>query len=158
MRSAHMFKAAVAVAACSLALPTAADASTITCVGTTTLGPPASYTSSGGGDALVERLEITGMHDLCLADGTVVSAAITGTLLQVTHPDHGTGHVVVNETLSVMGGTVEANVRARFGPEGFDATVHVYGGTGTLEGMSGRGTTFPTGEGTFFSQIDYQYR
>lgn len=157
MRSAHMFKAAVAVAAWSLAVPTAADASTITCVGTTTLGPPASYTSSGGGGALVERLEITGVHDLCLADGTVVSAAITGTLLKVTHPD-GTGHVVVNETLSVAGGTLEGNVRARFSPTSFDATVHAYGGTGTLKGMSGRGTTIPTGPNTFLSEVVYQYR
>lgn len=157
MRSAHMFKAAVAVAAWSLVVATAADASTITCVGTTTLGPPASYTSSGGGGSLVERLEITGVHDLCLADATVVSATITGTLLQVTHPD-GTGHVVVNETLSVAGGTLEGDVRAFFSPTGFDATVHVYGGTGTLEGMSGRGTTVPTGANTFLSEVVYQYR
>ena len=157
MRRAHMFKAAVAVAALSLAAPTTADASTITCVGTTTLGPPASYTSKERGGDLVEKLEITGVHDLCLADGTVVSATITGTLRQVTHPD-GTGHVVVDETLSVAGGTLEANIRADFSPTSFDATVRAYGGRGTLRGMSGRGTTVPTGPNTFLSEIVYHYR
>lgn len=156
MRSASKFKAAVAAAACMAVVPSAADASTGTCFGTTTLNAPSSYTSHGGRGALVERLGISGVHDLCLADGTKVGATLAGTLMQVTRPD-GTGHVVVHETLSVVDGTLEANVRAFFSPTSFDATVHVYGGTGSLRGITGRGTTSPTGPNTFLSQIDYEY-
>ncbi len=146
----------IVVAVFSLAAPAAAQPHTATCVGTTTLGPPTNYTSSERGGVTVEKFDFTGVHDLCLADGTVVVATLAGRLTQVTRDD-GTGRIFVRETMAIPTGTLDAIVRVRFSPTSFDATVRVFGGTGELAGISGQGTTTPTGPNTFLSQIVYRY-
>ena len=79
------------------------------------------------------------MQDLCLADGSVVVAEMTGHL-RLTTGDDGTGRVLVAYGLAIPGGTLEGTVHTRFSQTSFDARVHAFGGTGVLLGMTGRGT------------------
>jgi hypothetical protein len=55
----------------------------------------------------IERFGFTGVHDMCLADGTVVVATLAGHLTQVTRAD-GTGSIFVRETLSITNGTLDS--------------------------------------------------
>ena len=146
----------MAAALFSLAAPAAAQPHTATCVGSATLGPPTNYTSTERGGVSIERFDFTGVHDLCLADGTVVVGMLAGHLTQVTRAD-GTGSIFVRETLSIPNGTLDSTIRVRFSPTSFDATALVFGGTGELAGIFGQGTTTPTGPNTFLSRIVYRY-
>ena len=158
MRRTHVLKAAIAVVAAvfSFAAPAAAQPHTAVCIGTATLDPPTNYASSERGGVTVETFDFTGVHDLCLADGTVVVGTLAGSLTQVTRGD-GTGRIFVRQTMSTPNGTLDSIVRVRFGPTRFDATAHVFGGTGELVGITGHGTTAPTGPNTFLSRIVYRY-
>jgi hypothetical protein len=140
----------------SVAAPAAAQPHTATCIGTATLGPPTNYTSSERGGVKIERFDFTGVHDLCLADGTVVVATLAGHLTQVTRDD-GSGSIFVRQTMSIPTGSLESIVRVRFSPTSFDANALVFGGTGELAGISGHGTTAPTGPNTFLSRVVYRY-
>jgi hypothetical protein len=156
MRITHLLKAATVAAVFLLAVPTAADAHTATCVAVATLDPPTNFTSRAADGVIIETWDFTGLHGLCLADGTYVDADLAGHVTQVRHDD-GTGRLVVRETMSIPTGTIEALVVVRFSPTSFDATAVVFGGTGELSGVSGRGTTQPTGPNTFLSETVYRY-
>ncbi len=157
MRGTRLLQALIVAAA--VAMPTAAQATphTATCVGTTTLGPPMNYSSTAVGKMVVAKWDFTGAHDLCLADGTVVRATMTGDLTLTTRDD-GTGRVAVRHSLAIPGGTLEGTVHTRFSPTSFDAKVHAFGGSGVLAGMSGHGTTVMTGPNTFNDTMVYRYR
>lgn len=158
MRGTQLLRAGALAALALVLVPAVADASvqTATCVGTTTLDPPTNYSDTSAPGVTIERWDFTGVQDLCLADGTVVDAAMKGSLILVTRDD-GTGWALVRYTLEVPNGTLRGIVRAHFSPTSFDATVRVYGGTGLLAGMSGYGTTQPTGPNTFLDRIVYKY-
>lgn len=134
-----------------------AQPETVTCVGHSTLGPPTNFTSTGGEGVTIQRWDFTGNQDLCLADGTVVLAALTGRISLFTRAD-GTGWVLVHYTDTIPMGTLDGTVVTHFSPTSFDARVHAFGGTGVLTGMTGTGTTVMTGPNTFDDVMEYRYR
>jgi hypothetical protein len=156
MRITHLLKAAMVGAVFLLAVPTAADAHSATCIAVTTLDPPTNFTSRAADGIVIETWDFTGVHGLCLADGTNVEADLEGHVHQVRH-DNGTGTVVVQETMSIPTGTLKGLVVVRFSPTSFDATAVAFGGTGELSRVSGKGTTQPTGPNTFLSEMVYRY-
>src|SRR5215210_4636335 len=157
MRGTHALTATMVMVAAlfSLEAPAAAQPHTALCVGTATLDPPTNYTSSARRGVLIESFDFTGVHDLCLADGTVVFATLAGHLTQISRAD-GTGSILVRQTMSIPSGTLESMVRVRFSPTSFDANAFVFGGTGELAGVTGHGTTAPTGPHTFLSRLVYR--
>ena len=156
MRAARVLRAGVLVLALSSAAPTAALGGTVTCIGSATIGAPTNYASRAEGGVVIETWDFTGTHDLCLADSTVVTATMAGQAISVSRAD-GSTVLVVRETLSIPAGTLHAIVLARLTPSSFEATVHAYGGTGELAGVTGRGTTTPTSPNTFQSEVVYRY-
>lgn len=156
MRITHLLKAAMLAAVFLVAVPVAADAHTATCVAVATLDPPTNYTSRARDGVVIETWDFTGLHGLCLADGTHIDANLVGHVNQIRHAD-GTGTLVVRETMSMATGTLEALIVVRFSPTSFDATAIVFGGTGELSGVTGRGTTQPIGPNTFLSETVYRY-
>ena len=156
MRTTRLLTAATMVMALSLAMPSAAKADTRPCIGSAALSEPLNVsvrTSHGG---TVTTWDFVGNHDLCLADGTVIVATVAGHLTEVRRPD-GSAVLVVRETMSIPTGTLDAHIVARTTPTSFDATAHAFGGTGELAGVTGHGTTIPTGPGTFRSEMVYRY-
>jgi hypothetical protein len=147
---------AVAVLAAAPATASAENGKAL-CIGITTIGPPSNFSSTVHGDWTIEEFDFTGVHDLCLEDGSIVAAPMVGHIRRMVDGE-GAGHLVVHETLSIPGGTLDGTVRTRFTPTTFDARVHVSGGTGVLSGVSGHGVTEPTGPNTFLSHIVYKYR
>ncbi len=156
MRIVRLLKTAIVVAALSLAMPPPAQADTRMCIGSATLGDPVNFTTRTADGVAVDTWEFTGTHDLCLADGTVVTATLAGHVTQIRRDD-GSALLVVRETMSIPTGTLDALIVARTTPTSFQATVRAFGGTGELAGVTGRGTTTPTGPGTFRSEILYRY-
>ena len=156
MRITHLLKATMVAAVFLLAVPTPAHAHTATCVAVATLYPLTNFTSRAGDGVVIETWDFTGLHGLCLADGTHVDADLAGHVTQIRHDD-GTGRLVVRETMSIPTGTLDALVVVRFSPTSFEATAIVFGGTGELSGVSGKGTTQPIGPNTFLSETLYRY-
>lgn len=156
MRIIRLLMAAMSGAVISIAISPVAHADTRTCVGSATIGEPINLTTRSAGGVTVETWEFIGIHDVCLADGTVVVATVTGQATQIRRDD-GSALLVVRETLSIPTGTLDAQVLARTTPTSFKANVRLFGGTGELAGVTGRGTTMPTGPGSFRSEIVYRY-
>jgi hypothetical protein len=156
-RSAAIFLCSLAPVAL-VSAPVSADApTTVVCVGSTTLHAPKNYSAAGSGPVTVERWDFTGVQDFCLRDGSGVEAEIAGDLTLTTHAD-GSGIVVVHYSLAVTDGTLKGTVLTHYSPTSFDSRVHAFGGTGVLSGVSGEGTTIPTGPNTFADQMEYRYR
>lgn len=148
----------VAVAALAVAPATAsAENNKAVCIGITTIGAPTNFSSTPLGAWTVEEFDFTGIHDICLEDGSVVAGTMVGHIKRFVDAE-GAGHLVVHETVSIPGGTIEGTVRTSFSETTFDARVHVLGGTGVLAGVSGHGVTEPVGPNTFLSNIVYKYR
>ena len=156
MRIIRLLMAAMVGAVMSIAISPPAHADTRTCVGAATISDPTNLMTRSAGGVTVETWEFTGTHDLCLADGTVVVATLTGQVTQIRRDD-GTALLVVRETLSIPAGTLDAHILARTTPTSFEANVRLFGGTGELAGVTGQGTTIPTGPGSFRSEIVYRY-
>ena len=156
MRIIRLLLTAMVGAVISIAVPPAAQADTRTCVGSATIGEPTNLTTRSAGGTTVETWEFTGTHDLCLADGTVVAATLSGQATQVRRDD-ASAVLVVRETLSIPTGTLDAHIVARTTSTSFQADVRLFGGTGELAGVTGQGTTTPTGPGSFRSEIVYRY-
>lgn len=156
MRPIRLLIAATMVLGLSLATPAVAKADTRLCVGLATLSEPHNVTVRTAHDVTVTTWDFTGTHDLCLADGTVVLATVAGHVTEVRRNDES-AVLVVRETMSIPTGTLDALIVARTTPTSFEATAHAFGGTGELAGVTGHGTTTPTGPGTFRSEIVYRY-
>lgn len=156
MRIIRFLMMALVGVAFTIAISPAAHGETRTCIGSATIGAPIDLTTRTADGVTVEMWEFTGTHDVCLADGTVVVATVTGDVTQI-RKDDGTSLLVVRETLSIPTGTVDALVLARTTPTSFEADVRLFGGTGELAGVTGHGTTMPTGPGSFRSEIVYRY-
>ena len=160
MRTTRIFQAVLGVTVAMLAAAPAtasAENGKFMCIGITTIGPPSNFSSTLHGGWTIEEFDFTGLHDVCLEDGSVVSGTMAGHIKRMVDSE-GSGHLVVNETVSIPGGTVEGTVRTSFTPTTFDARVHEFGGTGVLSGLSGHGVTEPVGPNTFLSHIVYKYR
>lgn len=157
MRGVQLLKAAILAVAVAGA-PGVAEATpqAVVCVGTTTLGPPTNYAVTDGPGVTVETWDFTGVQDFCLADGTVVEATMEGQLTLVTRAD-GTGLVVVPYAIAISNGMLKGIVYTQFSPTTFDAKIYAFGGTGVLSGVTGYGTTQPTGPNTFLDQMTYRY-
>lgn len=156
MRTTRLLTAAIMMMALSLTMPAAATADSRPCIGTAALSEPLNVSVRTAQDVTVTTWDFTGTHDLCLADGTVVLATVAGHLTEVRRPD-GSAVLVVHETMSIPTGTLDAHIVARTTPTSFDATAHAFGGTGELAGVTGHGTTIPTGPATFRSEMVYRY-
>jgi hypothetical protein len=150
--------------ASALARPAAADAQTVSCVSPVTITSSSNFRASGEGRVTVIRFDFVGEIEHCLADGTRVPGILTGDAVQVVGAD-GAGMIRVRETLTIPdGSTLGFIVRARFSSSSFDGSVFSTFGTGTLSGVHGRGTFFPTspptgpiGPTTFLSTVVYDY-
>jgi hypothetical protein len=148
----------------TLAMPTASHAQSVSCVSPVTITSTSNFRGSGQGRVTVARFDFVGAVEHCLADGTRVPGTLTGDAVQVVGAD-GSGMIRVRETLTIPdGSTLGFLVRARFSSSSFEGSVLTTVGTGTLAGVRGRGTFFPTGPPTgpigpttFLSTIVYDY-
>lgn len=100
----------------------------------------------------------TALHDLCLADGSVVVAAVEGTLWQRIGGD-GSMNLRFDEVATYGGGTLAYRGEASLNESGWHASVRTVGnGTGVLSGIHGQGTFWPTSPSSFGDVISYVYR
>ena len=148
----------------ALSVPTAAHAQSVSCVFPVRITSTSGFSDSGEGRVTVARFDFVGEIEHCLADGTRVPGVLTGSAVQVVRTD-GAGTIRVRETLTIPdGSTLGFIVRARFSASSFEGTVFSTFGTGSLSGVHGRGTFFPTAPPTgptgptmFLSTVVYDY-
>jgi hypothetical protein len=111
---------------------------------------------SGDGTTFIE-FDFTGLHTVCLADGTVDMGTIDGRLSQRIGAD-GVTDIRFVETLSYDGGTLEFRGNAVGNGDVWRSAVRTVGaGTGSLAGIQGQGQFWPAGPGVFADSIAYIY-
>lgn len=153
MRFIRLLLAAMVGAVISIAVPPAAQADTRTCVGSATIGEPTNLTTRSADGVTVETWEFTGRHDLCLADGTVVVAMLTGQAMQVRRDGEAPCSSCGRRCRSPPGRSTRTSSPGRLPPASRPTWSD---GTGELTGVTGHSTTTPTGPGSFRSQIVYR--
>lgn len=149
--------AAVAAAAVVVAAP--ADAATpLACAGTISLTGVSDLEVRPAGPETFVSFDFTGLHDICLADGSLVTGTVAGHLDQRLAPD-GDLTLRFDEVLSYGGGTLAYRGEASLSGSNWQSHVQTVGaGTGVLAGISGQGSFFPTGPTSFADVIHYVYR
>ena len=101
--------------------------------------------------------DFTGMHSLCLADGSHVLGTIAGHLEQRVAADGDTSVRFV-ETLTYGDGTLDYRGEAISNGDVFRSAVRTVGlGTGSLRGIHGQGTFWFTSPTSFADSIAYVY-
>ena len=151
--------AAVAAAAAALAVTGPTDAAApVACAGTVNLTGLSNVEVRVAGPETFLSLDFTGTHDICLADGSLVTGTVAGHLVQRLAPD-GDLTLRFDEVLSYGGGTLGYRGEASLSGSNWQGHVQTVGaGTGALAGISGQGSFFPTGPTSFADVIDYVYR
>ena len=132
-------------------------ATPVACAGTVSL-TPTSVSVRAAGPTIVESINYTGEHGICLADGRTVTATLVGSLSETI----GSNGIVIlfhfDELAAYDGGTLGYRGDASLTTAGWQSAVRTVGwGTGPLAGIEGRGTFAPTGPTTFTDVISYTY-
>lgn len=154
--------AAVAVAAAFAGLADAA--APVACEGTVQLTGTSNVEARAADGQTFVEFDFTGIHTLCLADGTEVSGTVAGHLAQKTNAS-GDGTLRFDEILTYDGsapaaGTLSYRGQASFAGDGSKWQGHVRTvgqGTGVLAGIHGQGEFWPTGPTSFGDRISYVY-
>jgi hypothetical protein len=151
--------AALPIAAVAVALAGPAEASApVACEGNVALTGVSNQQIRAVGPHTIVSFDFTGLHDLCLADGTKVVATIAGHLVQRLAPN-GDLTLRFDEVLSYGGGDLAFRGEASLSGTNWQSHVQSVGqGTGPLAGIQGQGSFFPTGPASFADVIYYVYR
>ena len=127
------------------------------CYGTVQLTSQSNFQTRQAGSQTFVEFDFTGLHDICLADGSEVTGTVAGHLSQRTSAN-GDFSLNFDEVLSYGGGTL--GYRGEASPTGANWQSHVTtvgAGTGPLTGIHGQGTFSFTGPTSFSDVIYYVY-
>ena len=103
------------------------------------------------------QFDFTGLHDICLADGSVVTGIVEGHLVQRTSAN-GDFSLTFDEVLSYNGGTLGYRGEGSLTGGNWQSNVMTVGaGTGPLAGIHGQGTFVFTGPASLTDVIYYVY-
>jgi hypothetical protein len=107
--------------------------------------------------ANVRPFDFTGLHDICLADGSVVTGIVEGHLVQRISAN-GDFSLTFDEVLSYNGGTLGYRGEGSLTGDNWQSNVMTVGlGTGPLAGIHGQGTFVFTGPASLTDVIYYVY-
>ena len=127
------------------------------CDGTVQLTSQSNFQVRQAGTQTFVQFDFTGLHDICLADHSVVTGIVEGHLVQRISAN-GDFSLTFDEVLSYNGGTL--GYRGEGGLTGgiWQSNVMTVGlGTGPLAGIHGQGTFVFTGPASLADVIYYVY-
>jgi hypothetical protein len=134
-----------------------ASAAPARCAGTVLLTGTSNVEASSAGPQTFVEFDFTGLHDVCLADGSRVQGTLAGHLVQRVSAD-GDLSLRLEETLFYGGGTLRYRGEASLVQGRWQSHIQTVGrGTGPLAGIHAQGEFFPTGPASFADVISYVY-
>lgn len=149
--------AATALAAGAVGAGSVGASAPVPCGGTFVLTGQSNVQARQAGTQTFVEFDFTGLHDLCLADGSFVTGTVAGHLVQRISAG-GDLSLRLEETLSLGGGTLDYRGEAGLAKGKWQSHIQTVGqGTGSLAGIHGQGEFWPTGPGTFEDVINYVY-
>jgi hypothetical protein len=127
------------------------------CDGTVQLTSQSNFQMRQAGRQTFVQFDFTGLHDICLADGSVVTGIVEGHLVQRTSAN-GDFSLTFDEVLSYNGGTLGYRGEGSLTGGNWQSNVMTVGlGTGPLAGIHGQGTFVFTGPASLADVIYYVY-
>jgi hypothetical protein len=136
---------------------TALGSAPVPCAGTVQLTGSSNFELRQAGSQTFVEFDFTGLHDICLADGSLVTGTVAGHLVQRSSADGDLG-LRFDEVLSYGGGTLGYRGEASLADGNWQSHVQTVGaGTGPLAGIHGRGEFWFTGPASFADVISYVY-
>jgi len=127
------------------------------CYGTVQLTSQSNFQMRQAGRQTFIQFDFTGLHDICLADGSVVTGIVAGHLVQRTSANGDFG-LNFDEVLSYNGGTLGYRGAGSLTGGNWHSHVTTVGnGTGPLAGIHGQGTFVFTGPASLTDVINYVY-
>ena len=127
------------------------------CEGTVELTSQSNVQVRQAGSQTFVEFDFTGLHTICLGDGSVVTATIEGHLVQRTSAN-GDFSLTFDEVLSYNGGTLGYRGEGSLTRGNWHSNVMTVGlGTGPLAGIHGQGTFVFTGLTSLADTIYYVY-
>jgi hypothetical protein len=127
------------------------------CDGTVQFTSQSNFQMRQAGRQTFVEFDFTGLHDICLADHSVVTGIVEGHLVQRTS-DNGDLGLRFDEVLSYGGGTLGYRGEASLTRGNWHSNVVTVGfGTGPLAGIHGQGTFVFTGLTSLADVIYYVY-
>jgi hypothetical protein len=127
------------------------------CEGTVQFTGQSNFQMRQAGNQTFVEFDFTGLHDICLADDSVVTGIVEGHLVQ-RNSANGDFSLTVDEVLSYNGGTLGYRAEGGFTGGIWQSNVMTVGlGTGPLAGIHGQGTFVFTGPASIADVIYYVY-
>jgi len=127
------------------------------CDGTVQLTSQSNFQERHAGRQTFVQFDFTGLHDICLADGSVVTGIVEGHMSQRISANGDLG-LRFDEVLSYGGGTLGYRGEASLTGGNWQSHVVTVGnGTGPLAGIHGQGTFVFTGPTSLADVIYYVY-
>ena len=127
------------------------------CDGTVQLTSQSNFQVRQAGRQTFVEFDFTGLHDICLADRSVVTGIVEGHLVQRTSAN-GDFSLTFDEVLSYNGGTLGYRGEGSLTRGNWQSNVMTVGlGTGPLAGIHGQGTFVFTGPASLADVIYYVY-
>ena len=127
------------------------------CDGTVQLTSQSNFQVRQAGTQTFVQFDFTGLHDICLADHSVVTGIVEGHLVQRISAN-GDFSLTFDEVLSYNGGTLGYRGEGSLTGGNWQSNVMTVGlGTGPLAGIHGQGTFVFTGPASLADVIYYVY-
>jgi hypothetical protein len=127
------------------------------CDGTVQLTSQSNFQVREAGRQTFVEFDFTGLHDICLADHSVVTGVVEGHLVQRISAN-GDFSLTFDEVLSYNGGTLGYRGEGGLTGGNWHSNVQTVGlGTGPLAGIHGQGTFVFTGPASLADVIYYVY-
>ena len=127
------------------------------CDGTVQLTSQSNFQVRQAGRQTFVQFDFTGLHDICLADHSVVTGVVEGHLVQRISAN-GDFSLTFDEVLSYNGGTLGYRGEGSLTGGNWQSNVMTVGlGTGPLAGIHGQGTFVFTGPASLADVIYYVY-
>jgi hypothetical protein len=127
------------------------------CEGTVQLTSQSNFQVRQAGRQTFVEFDFTGLHDICLANGSVVTGIVEGHLVQRISAN-GDFSLTFDEILSYNGGTLGYRGEGSLTGDNWQSNVMTVGlGTGPLAGIHGQGTFVFTGPTSLADVIHYVY-
>ena len=127
------------------------------CYGTVQLTSQSNFQVRQAGSQTCVQFDFAGLHDICLADRSVVAGIVAGHLVQRTSAN-GDFSLTFDEVLSYNGGTLGYRGEGSLTGDNWQSNVMTVGdGTGPLAGIHGQGTFVFTGPASLTDVIYYVY-
>jgi len=127
------------------------------CDGTVQLTSQSNFQVRQAGSQTFVQFDFTGLHEICLADRSVVTGIVEGHLVQRISAN-GDFSLTFDEVLSYNGGTLGYRGEGSLTRGNWQSNVVTVGlGTGPLAGIHGQGTFVFTGPTSLIDVIYYVY-